>query len=41
MRSMDGMAYEEIASALGITLSSVKVKIHRARLTLAGIRSKQ
>ncbi|HWE51744.1 MAG TPA: RNA polymerase sigma factor [Bryobacteraceae bacterium] len=39
MRSLDGMAYEEIARALAISLSSVKVKIHRARLTLSGIRN--
>lgn len=39
MRALDGMPYEEIARALGITLASVKVKIHRARLALAGIRN--
>ena len=39
MRALDGMAYEEIARALGISLASVKVKIHRARLALAGIRN--
>jgi RNA polymerase sigma-70 factor (ECF subfamily) len=38
MRAQDGMAYEEISRALGISLSSAKVKIHRARLALAGIR---
>jgi|SRR5580700_3704745 RNA polymerase sigma-70 factor (ECF subfamily) len=38
MRAVDGMAYEEIARALGISLAAVKVKIHRARLALAGIR---
>jgi RNA polymerase sigma-70 factor, ECF subfamily len=38
MRALDGMAYEEIARALGISLSSAKVKIHRARMRLAGIR---
>jgi RNA polymerase sigma-70 factor, ECF subfamily len=38
MRALDGMAYEEISRALGISLSSAKVKIHRARLALAGIR---
>lgn len=38
MRAVDGMAYEEIARALGLSLSAVKVKIHRARLTLAGVR---
>jgi len=38
MRSVDGMPYEEIARALRISLASAKVKIHRARLVLAGIR---
>ena len=39
MRAMEGLPYEEIARGLKISLSSVKVKIHRARLTLAGIRN--
>lgn len=38
MRALDGMPYEEISRTLGISLSSAKVKIHRARLSLAGIR---
>jgi RNA polymerase sigma-70 factor, ECF subfamily len=38
MRAVDGMPYEEISRALGISLASTKVKIHRARLVLAGIR---
>jgi RNA polymerase sigma-70 factor (ECF subfamily) len=38
MRAEDEMSYDEIARALGISLTSVKVKIHRARLTLARIR---
>jgi RNA polymerase sigma-70 factor (ECF subfamily) len=38
MRALDDMPYEEISRALGISLSSAKVKIHRARLALAGIR---
>jgi len=38
MRAQDGMPYEEISRALGISLASAKVKIHRARLVLAGIR---
>jgi RNA polymerase sigma-70 factor, ECF subfamily len=38
MRAVDGMPYEEISRALGISLASAKVKIHRARLALAGIR---
>jgi RNA polymerase sigma-70 factor (ECF subfamily) len=39
MRAFDEMPYEEIARVLGISLASVKVKIHRARLALADIRS--
>ena len=35
MRSMDEMPYEEIAAVLGLPLSTVKVKVHRARLKLA------
>ena len=38
MRAMGEMPYEEIARALVISLAAVKVKIHRARLALAGIR---
>jgi RNA polymerase sigma-70 factor (ECF subfamily) len=38
MRAVDGMAYEEIALVLGLSLSAVKVKIHRARLALTGWR---
>jgi len=38
MRAVDGMPYEEISRALGISLASAKVKIHRARMVLAGIR---
>ena len=38
MRADDEMAYEEIARALGISLSAAKVKVHRARLTLAEAR---
>lgn len=34
MRAADDMPYEEIARALGLTLASVKVRIHRARLAL-------
>lgn len=41
MRALDGLAYEEISRALGISLSSAKVKIHRARLSLAGIRREE
>lgn len=39
MHSVDGMQYEEIARVLGISLAAAKVKIHRARLALAGIRN--
>jgi RNA polymerase sigma-70 factor, ECF subfamily len=35
MRAGDGLPYEEIARALGISLSAAKVKVHRARLKLA------
>jgi RNA polymerase sigma-70 factor, ECF subfamily len=38
MRALDGIPYEEISRALGISLASAKVKIHRARLALMGIR---
>jgi RNA polymerase sigma-70 factor (ECF subfamily) len=38
MRAFDDMPYEEISRALALPLSTVKVKIHRARLALAGIR---
>jgi RNA polymerase sigma-70 factor (ECF subfamily) len=34
MRAQDQMSYEDISRALGMTLSAVKVKIHRARLKL-------
>lgn len=37
MRSHDGMSYEAIAQALDLTLSNVKIKIHRARLKLAAL----
>jgi RNA polymerase sigma-70 factor, ECF subfamily len=32
---VEGMSYQEIAGALGISLASAKVKVHRARLHLA------
>jgi RNA polymerase sigma-70 factor (ECF subfamily) len=38
MRATSEMPYEEIARALGISLASVKIKIHRGRLKLAGLR---
>ncbi len=34
MRAQEEMSYEEIADALDLSLSAVKVKIHRARLKL-------
>lgn len=35
LRVRDGMSYEDIAAALDLSLSNVKVKVHRARLKLA------
>ena len=40
LRAQEGVSYEEIARVLGLSLSSVKVKIHRARLRLAEHRIK-
>ena len=40
MRAQQGMPYEEISQALGVSLAAVKVKIHRARLKLAAARTK-
>ena len=40
MRAQQGMPYEDIAQALGISLAAVKVKIHRARLRLAEDRAR-
>lgn len=34
LRAQDGVSYEEIARILGLSLSAVKVKIHRARVFL-------
>lgn len=34
LRAVEGMSYEEIARALGISLAAVKVNIHRARRAL-------
>jgi RNA polymerase sigma-70 factor, ECF subfamily len=39
MRAVEGMSYEEIAVAAGLSLSAVKVKIHRARLRLNEMRN--
>src|SRR5215471_11371595 len=38
MRADEGLAYEEIALALGLPVATVKVKVHRARLRLTQIR---
>lgn len=38
MHAVDGMAYEEIARVLDLSLAAVKVKIHRARISLADLR---
>jgi RNA polymerase sigma-70 factor (ECF subfamily) len=38
MRVQDGMAHEEIARVLGLSVTAVKVKIHRARLQLDELR---
>lgn len=38
MRADEGLAYEEIAVALGVPVATVKVKVHRARLRLAKVR---
>ena len=35
MRAFNGLPYDDIATALGITVASAKVKIHRARAALA------
>jgi DNA-directed RNA polymerase specialized sigma24 family protein len=37
MRAEGNLAYEEIATALGITVTSAKVKVHRAREKLAAL----
>jgi RNA polymerase sigma-70 factor (ECF subfamily) len=39
MRAQDGLSYEEIAELHGITVAAAKVKVHRARLKLARLRS--
>jgi RNA polymerase sigma-70 factor (ECF subfamily) len=35
MRAQDGLPYEEIAAALGLSVAAAKVKVHRARVRLA------
>jgi RNA polymerase sigma-70 factor (ECF subfamily) len=37
MRAQDGMPYEEIAAALGISVAAAKVKVHRARVRISEI----
>jgi RNA polymerase sigma-70 factor (ECF subfamily) len=39
MRALDELPYEEIARSLGISLTAAKVKVHRARLALGGLRN--
>jgi RNA polymerase sigma-70 factor (ECF subfamily) len=41
LRAQEGMSYQEIAVAVGLSLPAVKVKIHRARLKLALWRTAQ
>ena len=38
LRFQEGMSYREISQILGVSLSAVKVKIHRARLRLAAVK---
>jgi RNA polymerase sigma-70 factor (ECF subfamily) len=40
MRAFEDLPYEEIALILGLSVSAVKVKVHRARLRLAEIETK-
>ncbi|HEX5422136.1 MAG TPA: sigma-70 family RNA polymerase sigma factor [Candidatus Acidoferrales bacterium] len=39
MRALDDMSYEEIATALEITSTTAKVKVHRARMKLMQVRN--
>jgi RNA polymerase sigma factor (sigma-70 family) len=39
MRACGGLSYREIAAALGISETAAKVKVHRARLKLARVRT--
>jgi RNA polymerase sigma-70 factor, ECF subfamily len=41
MRAQQEMSYEDIARTLGISLATVKVKIHRARLRLTEARAQR
>jgi RNA polymerase sigma-70 factor (ECF subfamily) len=38
LRAEEGMSYEEVAAALGISPAAARVKVHRARLRLAETR---
>jgi len=38
MHVQDGLPYEEVAAALGLSVAAVKVKVHRARLKLSRLR---
>jgi RNA polymerase sigma-70 factor (ECF subfamily) len=40
MRAQSGLSYEEIAQSTGLSISAVKVKIHRARLKISLYKSK-
>jgi len=39
MRADEGLSYEDIAAALGLTVAAARVKVHRARMRLAESRS--
>jgi RNA polymerase sigma-70 factor, ECF subfamily len=39
MKSHDNLSYQEISRVLGISVSAIKVKIHRARLKLMPLKS--
>jgi RNA polymerase sigma-70 factor, ECF subfamily len=41
MRAEDGLSYEEIAAAVGISVAAARVKVHRARARLAALQSKE
>ena len=41
MRAHDDLSYEEIAAAVGISVSAAKVKVHRARARLAAAVTKE
>jgi RNA polymerase sigma factor (sigma-70 family) len=38
MRALHGLPYQEIAVALGISVSAARVKVHRARASLMKLR---